>query len=97
MLFRSVDITLPNSHYVAWYDSGTSGGTAAYVQGVGGVLHLAGSSISTDANVAVSFGTGSLTCGAITSSNNQDFCLIFHPQSTGMSGSGRGQVIFTSP
>ena len=66
---NSVALYLPESNYIAWYDSGTAGGTAAYVRGVGGDLHLAGNAIYTDANVAVDFGTGTLSAGATTVSS----------------------------
>ncbi|MEK9917806.1 MAG: hypothetical protein VW496_00295 [Pelagibacteraceae bacterium] len=51
----SIPVALPNQDYVAWYDSGTSGGTAAYIRGSGGELQLGGSSYRFDNAVTTTF------------------------------------------
>jgi hypothetical protein len=51
----AIPITVPNQDYIAWYDSGTSGGTAAYIRGDGGALKLGGSSYSFDDAVTTTF------------------------------------------
>jgi len=53
-------IAIPNEDYLVWHDSGSSGGTAAYARGVGGVLHFGGSSYTFNGTGAATFG-GNLT------------------------------------
>lgn len=43
----SIDIALPNTNYLAWYDAGATGGTAAFVRASAGQLILGGNSITT--------------------------------------------------
>jgi len=56
----AVPIALPNEDYLAWHDSGTSGGTTAYMRGAAGVLNFGGSSYTFNGTGAATFG-GNLT------------------------------------
>ena len=51
----NIGVNVPNEKYIAWFDSGTSGGTAAYARGVGGALHFGGSSFHFKADVLTNF------------------------------------------
>jgi len=59
-------IAIPNEDYLVWHDSGSSGGTAAYARGVGGVLHFGGSSYTFNGTGAATFGgnVNATTAGA---------------------------------
>jgi hypothetical protein len=42
----SVDIALPNTNFLAWYDAAATGATTAYIQGSGGAITVNGSSLT---------------------------------------------------
>jgi hypothetical protein len=42
----SVDIALPNTNFLAWYNAAATGATTAYIQGSGGAITVNGSSLT---------------------------------------------------
>jgi hypothetical protein len=67
----SVDIALPNTNFLAWYDAAATGATTAYIQGSGGAITVNGSSLTFSGgnsdflanNITT---TGTLSAGATT-------------------------------
>jgi len=59
----NIGVNVPNEKYIAWYDSGTSGGTSASMRGVAGAISFGGSSYTFTGSGAVAIG-GALSKGS---------------------------------
>ena len=92
----NIGVNVPNEKYIAWFDSGTSGGTAAYARGVGGALHFGGGSyvfngdVETDFNGNVKFSHD----GAILYFGNDDDVYLEHVADTGLRFPDGDKLIF---
>ena len=51
----NISVNVPNEKYIAWFDSGTSGGTSAYIRGVGGAVNFGGSSYTFNGDFLTNF------------------------------------------
>ena len=92
----NIGVNVPNEKYIAWFDSGTSGGTAAYARGVAGALHFGGGSyvfngdVETDFNGNVKFSHD----GAILYFGNDDDVYLEHVADTGLRFPDGDKLIF---
>ena len=85
----NVAVNVPHDKYVAWYDSGTSGGMSAYVVGQSGALHFGGNSFFFDHTNLTTFAGNIKMSGASGSIN-------FTDSSKGIYYDGNELVMFTT-